>query len=130
MLHEEKPELNEDLIEHYGVKGMHWGVRNRVTGGQIHTARRSVAKSRENVKNVREQVRLGKATEASLAKAKLAHLQNPDRVTAGRLTNGERVATLLLVSPAGLAGLELGTQLRSRYIGGRQVTDKYKPNKK
>jgi hypothetical protein len=28
MLHEQKPPLDEALLVHYGVKGMHWGIRN------------------------------------------------------------------------------------------------------
>jgi hypothetical protein len=27
MLHQEKPTLDEDLLEHHGIKGMRWGVR-------------------------------------------------------------------------------------------------------
>jgi hypothetical protein len=35
MLVADKPQLNEDLLVHFGVKGMHWGVRrDRETGGR------------------------------------------------------------------------------------------------
>jgi hypothetical protein len=31
VLHDDKPPLNEATLAHYGVKGMHWGVRKRVS---------------------------------------------------------------------------------------------------
>jgi hypothetical protein len=33
MLYDDKPQLDEGLLVHYGVKGMHWGIRNDEGGG-------------------------------------------------------------------------------------------------
>lgn len=43
MLHEQKPPLDEDLLKHYGVKGMRWGVRR--SDEQLARARGEKVKS-------------------------------------------------------------------------------------
>lgn len=47
MIHEEKPTL-EDALQHFGVKGMHWGViRNRSSYGQAKAAERQAIRDRK-----------------------------------------------------------------------------------
>jgi hypothetical protein len=125
MLHQEKPPLDELTIEHFGIKGMQWGVRKHYSGGQIRTARRSANQTRMAVDDARLAVRAGVAPESTLAKAKLDHLNNPDRVTASRITKGEVAVAAILISPIGAAALVVGSQTKSRVAESRQVRDYY-----
>lgn len=125
MLHDEKPELNADTLEHFGVKGMRWGVRNKKTAGQIRTARRNVAKARLDYNDARDQYRAGTGKKTTVKNTRLAYLNHPDRATAARVTKGEVFIAALLISPAGAAGLAAGSQVRSRAIDANQRTGKY-----
>lgn len=127
----EKPLLDELTIQHFGVKGMRWGVRNSIgirkhySGGEIRTARRSAKRTEMAVSDARLAVRAGVAPESILAQAKLAHLNNPDRVTAARITKGEMAVTAILFTPVTTAALVVGSQAKSRVAGSRQERDYY-----
>lgn len=102
----------EAFLEHYGVKGMHWGVRksSRPSGHDIREARHRL---RNQAHDIRETKRAGNKEEAKRMTQEF--LANPDRITAAHMTRGEQVATLILSGgipgAAGLAGAEIGKQL-------------------
>lgn len=125
MLHEEKPPLDDALLIHYGVSGMRWGIRKHYTGGQIRVARRSATRTRMAVQDAKAKVRAGEASKETLAQAKLAHLNNPDRATAARITRGEMAVSAILLTPATTMGLITGSQVKSRLIESRQKLDYY-----
>lgn len=125
MLRQEKPSLDELTIQHFGIKGMHWGVRKHYTGGQIRTARRSSARTKMAIDDARVAVRAGLAPETAIAQAKLAHLNNPDRITATRITKGEMAVSAILLTPLTTAALVVGSQTKSRVAESRQVRDYY-----
>lgn len=124
MLHEEKPSL-EDTIQHYGVLGMRWGIRKHATGGEVRLARKSAAKTEDAVKKAKLAVDAGVASKEVLAKAKLAHLNNPDRITAARITRGEIAASAILLTPITAGVLVVGSQFKSRAIESRQKVGYY-----
>lgn len=134
MFTEEKPSL-DDTIEHFGVKGMQWGVRKRARGPEIRAARRSVRNSRENMQDARREVRKAKTSTERVAatkkfnEQKMAFLTNPDRATAARLTRGEHIAAFLLLTPATAIGLSAGVQLHSRAIEAKQFNNDYAKKK-
>jgi hypothetical protein len=90
------PSLDElTVVEHHGVKGMHWGVR----AAGIHSARRNVAAAKKTYNKEQLKFVKGQTTQKSLSKAKMTFLQHPDRSTAVLLTAGEKVAVGLLFTP-------------------------------
>ena len=101
----EKPSLEELALEHFGVKGMRWGVKKAPSGKTIRRARRSVNKQERAIlrKDIGRLVTVNKAKraekKAQLAKMKLDFLNNPDRATAARITRGEKVALALFTAP-------------------------------
>ena len=106
---EEKPSLEDLHLQHFGVKGMKWGVVKAKTGigsapsgKTIRKARKSV--NRQDRKIMGQQIRqLGTfnkekraARKSNIAKMKMNLLHDPDRATAARLTRGEKAAIILL----------------------------------
>lgn len=123
MLHNEKPALDDNLLEHHGIKGMRWGVRKAVSRSDIRTARKSVKKdARAHLKNQAKFV-VGKSSRQSLHDTRLKFLTNPDRATAARLTKGE-TAVLALLAP-GVVG---ASQIQSRLIESRQRDGYLRPD--
>jgi hypothetical protein len=115
---EEKPPL-----EHYGVKGMKWGVRKeRPSGDEIQDARVRVYNQQRDIRRARKANR--KSTkrgsverakgEKKVGQMELKLLKDPDRITASRITNGEAFVSLVLLTPGGAAG----------YLGGRALATK------
>lgn len=123
----------QDALQHYGVKGMKWGVRKSDSGGkskptsdEIKSARiRTRARQRElGVQADKVNLATGKKQEREAKKfadMSTSYLKNPDRVTAEYLTRGEKVALTVLAvgipgpGTAGAAGLAGGT------VAGRAI---------
>lgn len=133
----EKPELDSDLLVHYGVVGMKWGkTRARGETVDIKAARARVAREKTNYDNARakaQAIKDGKQrTKAikDLEKTRTKNLKNPDRVLAARMTRGEKAGTAVLGLVTGV-GLPIavaaiaGTSARSRRIEQKQDTGKY-----
>lgn len=133
MITEDKPSL-DDTLEHFGVKGMRWGVRQRARGPQIRAARRNVATANIKYEGARANLRAVKKTgsaaqvkaaEKNVAKQKMAFLNHPDRPTAARLTRGETIATAILFTPVTTAAIIGTTQVVSRRIEAKQIGGHY-----
>lgn len=102
----------EAALEHYGVKGMQWGVRkaqdsatsvkrSKPTNTEIHDARANQASKQREINRQIDKTNLstGKAQEKNAKKlSDMAYdmLKDPDRATALRLTTGEKVALGIL----------------------------------
>lgn len=126
----------DDFLEHYGVKGMKWGHR-KPTSSEIVGARRRVAKASRKVDNAEDKMstakdaKSAKAAKKEFDKVNKEFLNNPDRVTALRLTTGEKwshAALAVLFPVAGtaavaVAGVARGTA-RSN-IARRQAKGTY-----
>jgi len=141
---EMKPPMEDYFLEHYGVKGMKWGVRrsqaalDRAAGRrtakankgpsqskQIRTARKNVLqKRRQEFKNADS---ISKKAEIFLKgefanNLSLEYRANPDRKIAFQRTTGERVATTILAIPSlgTAAAYELGNQTMNKAIRNDQ----------
>jgi hypothetical protein len=89
---QDKPDLLS--IRHSGIKGMKWGVRKTApTTGDIHDAR-----SRQNARA--NTAVLHPSAKTRTAASKEFHTSE-DRVTAARMTRGEKMAAVLLAGPIG-----------------------------
>jgi hypothetical protein len=136
MIDDEKPSLEE--LRHYGVLGMKWGkTRAQATGDEIRVARANVNKEAAKYnKAANDLVRTtkGRSPERAAGKEKLADmkiefLKNPDRVTAARLTRGEKaILGVFALTGVGaavpLAGIAV-TSAHSRRIERKQETGAY-----
>lgn len=135
---EGKPSPEE--VVHFGVKGMRWGVRKIVggpsgapltrkkakpksavedappTSGDIHAARESVKKSESAIRAQRKTVATTGKGKGKLAKMEMDHLRNPDRVTAARITDGEKILTVLFRGPDALLIDRAGSALEQHLI--------------
>jgi hypothetical protein len=72
MLSEEKPALNEDLLVHFGVKGMRWGVKkvaNRSSGGETIRGLLKSRVSKEIKDRLRPKTGMSMATKAGIGLA-------------------------------------------------------------
>lgn len=116
----------EDVIAHYGKKGMRWGVTNDSDGGgsgggtssakakpssdAVKVARENLQRQQLDIKSAKRDARMttGKGSvERALANDKVKEmkvdlLNNPDRVTALYLTKGEKI-WMGAVATAGIA---------------------------
>jgi 2-phosphoglycerate kinase len=120
---EEKPPLDEALLEHFGVKGMKWGVRkSRPTSNDIRGARAMDASRRRSIAAQVDKTNLasGKAQDREakkLSDMSMDYLKNPDRATALRLTKGEKVAlTILAVGVPGIGTAAAAGTAASRVL--------------
>lgn len=108
MISTEKPGTPEELV-HYGVKGMKWGVKRSRDSKRVSSSKQ-FKKDFPTRRARRDEIRRARA---SVAKADIdfqfapnaqarrnaanVYLNNPDRVTARRLTAGEKAVAALLV---------------------------------
>lgn len=109
----EEARKNLDVIEHQGVKGMKWGVRKKPTSAEITDARLRV--QAKNIKYVQQRRKIksqdvSRATKRTQLKdLKTSTLANPDRLTALRLTKGEKaVVGVLALVPGAQVGIAVG----------------------
>src|SRR5665811_1157654 len=126
----ENPSI-EEFMEHYGVLGMHWGVtRARATSRNVRSSRNQITRKREALNKKSDQVHRNasgtparKAGTKELAKMRMDYLKDPDRVTAARMTTGEKVAIALFLTPVAAAAAIAGTSARSRRIEYKQLNN-------
>jgi hypothetical protein len=71
-------EVDELLLEHFGKKGMHWGVRSNPANRSMNKAARAknMAKFKSSVETARANVAPGGKSSIALQKAKNAHAAN------------------------------------------------------
>lgn len=116
----------EEVVQHFGVKGMRWGVRRTTyKSGEIKDARRRSQSLARGVQNAEDKVNLAKTPAAKASaqkewdKASKDWLRSPDRATAMRMTAGEKAAAAMLVAVtaggaapfvAGYGGLRVGVR--------------------
>lgn len=123
----DKPSIAEVLI-HYGTKGMKWGVRKKKpTSDDIHAARVRQASRYRKFEKAQDDVNLAtnsKSRNAAIRrrdKAEKEHDLNEDRVTAVRMTRGEKFGAVLVAGPLGL-GIIAGGAIGARSV--RRDVDK------
>jgi hypothetical protein len=126
----------DDFLEHYGVKGMKWGHR-KATSGEIHGARRRVEAGRKKVNAAEDKMATARTSKDAAAakknfdKVNKEFLNNPDRVTALRLTKGEKwsnAALIVLFPGAGAAavgGFAVARGTSRNRIARRQASGHY-----
>lgn len=122
-------------LEHYGVKGMRWGQR-KTRNADIKAARRRLdrqsAKDWDKLGKLEDKA-LNAKTEAARRAAsdklsreesaqRLAHLKNPDRATAMKMTTGEKVA--LVVIGGVLTGGAPAAAYGAARLAARKVVEK------
>lgn len=144
----------DDFLEHYGVKGMKWGVRrNRDSSGsggpgriartmkkiddrdtRIENARLNVEKRRSEIAKTRREMKREtkafskerKAGRNDIRNMKLDLLNDPDTVTATRMTSGEIAVTALF----GVPGTIAARTNAANQIERRQATGYYENKKR
>lgn len=113
LLNEVNPSI-EDVVRHFGTKGMKWGVRRqqrKERNSQIKTARKSVRAKEDEIISLDRQSRKAKTAGErtkldKLSTKKAVDLFNsPDHTTAARMTSGEKWVNALMITAAiGVAG--------------------------
>lgn|SRR5512136_812213 len=121
VLGQEKPSL--EYLVHAGVKGMKWGVRKEnPSGNQILNARYRQSLREQAIGAHEAESFLGttaksrSASKDAVRQIQLEYHLNEDRITAARMTRGERINAILMAGPAGKAAIrrnkEYVTQLQ------------------
>lgn len=125
MFDTEKPSLEE--LQHFGVKGMKWGVHKTHGTHEFHRKFNTPEKRATEIKRARRSVAKSKA-KAEKAKGtpqakkfKDLHLKNPDRATALRMTKGEKWVHGILYAavPLPVVPVAIGTAATIR-VGRRR----------
>jgi hypothetical protein len=125
---QESPSPGE--LVHYGVKGMKWGVRKAVSTREVYGARARLQVKQNEFASQKRKVRKAKSptakanAETKLNKLKVDFLNDPDRVTAARLSTGEKVVATILAGPVGVGAVGVASYT-SRVIDARQRTGYY-----
>lgn len=116
-----KPELDENLLMHYGIKGMKWGFRrgssktgvSRARGGQIDRNDRHIKRMQNVVKGkglLRDRVEyklstiaVGKKTTDRLYKVSIKDMQEQNhRLKSGKATVRDKLTVLMSTTPLDL----------------------------
>lgn len=123
-----KPSVTrEEALAHFGVKGMKWGVRNKkVTADEIQGARmrqrtrlNKYIDAKGAASDPRASASARKAAEKRVKDLGREFDTSEDRVTAQRLSNGEKATLLILGGPVGAAyilGNKVGVKLTERSV--------------
>jgi hypothetical protein len=120
----------ESELVHYGVKGMKWGVRKAVSTREVHGARARLEVKQHEYSSQKRAVRKAKSPKAKanqkakLNQMKVDYLKDPDRVTAARMSTGEKVVATLFAGPVGVGAAGVASYT-SRVIDARQRTGYY-----
>lgn len=154
----EQDDKTQEFLAHYGVKGMRWGkttksdaggssapastysrslAKEKVSNDDIYDARLRVYTQsqavRREIKDIKAQAKAGKTAvdKVAINEAKAALYNNPDRVTASRMTTGDKVVAGIIAlstgpgAPVSLA-VNFGTRAaQTRSIAKAQDTGKY-----
>ena len=142
MITESKPGSPEEVLAHFGKKGMKWGVRrtppsgsrsavtskfnkkNPSSGAKADAIR--LARAKSNV-NFQKAYKVKRGTKAERKAAKLTYLKSPDRATALRMTRGEKVVTGILAgvfAPTIIVPVAAGVGAGGQYAFRRHVEKK------
>lgn len=116
-----KPPLDEDLLMHYGIKGMKWGVRrgssktgvSRARGAQIDRNARHIKRTEDVLKGKglrRDKIAykfdslfLGKDTTKALYKVSIRDMQQQNsRLKSGKATVRDKLTVLMSTTPMDL----------------------------
>jgi hypothetical protein len=106
---EEKPPLSAfRVLAHYGTKGMKWGVRKkRSTAQEIWDAEARQESRARNINRAVDRANLAKTPAAQKAAAKALqkaadeYNTSEDRVTAARMSRGQKAALVILTGGVG-----------------------------
>lgn len=117
----------DDFLEHFGVKGMKWGVRrDKPSTNAIISARTRVAGRQRQLQSQADKLNLATSEKSrnkeakTFAKMEADFLKSPDRVTAARMTRGEKYILGFLA--VGVPGV--GTAAAAGAVAGRTVARK------
>jgi hypothetical protein len=128
---EDNPEASlDDVLAHFGVLGMKWGHRKVADSSDIRAARARLMVQQSRYEKATKAVRKSSTPQGkAAAKAKVAHikasfLKNPDRVTATRMTRGEKAVSVLISGPFSVIPIAT-TSAISRRIEYKQDNGKY-----
>lgn len=97
----------DDYLEHYGVKGMKWGVRKAPSHAEIKSARktmRGAMKKELEGASLKKKASIAFLGEAS-GQLSREYRMMPERAVALRSTAGERLAATILAGPSGGASI-------------------------
>lgn len=112
-------ETPAEALAHYGVKGMKWGVTNADVRGAPSKAEISDARLRVAGKNVKYHQQRAKIKRSDVGRGqkkdqlkdlKVKTLSDPDRMTAMRLTRGEKAAVAIFTIVAPPVGVSIAAQ--------------------
>lgn len=131
----DKPSLEELALEHFGVKGMKWGVVRAKTGIGSAPSGKTIRKARKSV-NRQERKLMGQQIrqlgtfdkqkradrKKNIASMKTNLLHDPDRATAARITRGEKAALVLLGLTNPLTGsISVATTLGAATVKRKRI---------
>jgi hypothetical protein len=137
MIVAEKPGSPGEVLEHFGTKGMKWGVRKADTRAAVARRNASFQKKNPTSRQKADTIRLARATsnvkyekatrlaatKAERKAAKLAYQKDPQRAIALRTTRGEKVV-LGLLAATGVATIPIAAVVGGQYAYRKHVEKK------